>query len=276
MLEKTYQTRSGSIHYWLDIIDPEQITLVFLPGLTADHRLFEKQLAYFESKYNVFVWDAPGHAASWPFKFDFNLKDKAKWLNEILELENITKPIIIGQSMGGYVGQMFAELYPEKLQGFVAIDSAPLQRCYVTGLEIWLLKRMEPVYFYYPWKYLLKHGTEGVATSEYGRKLMREIMLGYDGDKKRYAALSGHGFRILAEAMETNLPYELKCPALLICGEKDRAGSCLRYNKAWHKKTGIPIEWIKGAGHNSNTDEPEIANALLEKFVVEKYFAEKL
>ena len=135
---------------------------------------------------------------------------------------------------------------------------------------------MEPVYLYYPWKYLLKHGTNGVATSDYGRTLMREIMMGYDGDKKRYAALSGHGFRILAEAMETNLPYELKCPALLICGEKDRAGSCLRYNKAWHKKTGIPIEWIKGAGHNSNTDEPEIVNALLEKFVVEKYFAEKL
>ena len=68
------------------------------------------------------------------------------------------------------------------------------------------------------------------------------------------------------DAMEADLPYELKCPALLICGEKDRAGSCIRYNKAWHKETGIPIEWIKGAGHNSNTDAPETVNRLIEAF----------
>jgi pimeloyl-ACP methyl ester carboxylesterase len=53
---------------------------------------------------------------------------------------------------------------------------------------------------------------------------------------------------------------------LLICGEQDRAGSCIRYNKAWHKKTGIPIAWIRGAGHNSNTDQPETVNRLLEQF----------
>ena len=48
-------------------------------------------------------------------------------------------------------------------------------------------------------------------------------------------------FRLLAEVMEADLPYRLQCPALLICGEKDHAGSCIRYNKAWHQRTGIPI-----------------------------------
>lgn len=267
MTEKIYKTSSGNIHYWVHIIDIEAPTLVFLPGLTADHRLFEKQIEYFEGKYNVFVWDAPGHAVSWPFEFDFDLEDKTRWLDEILTVENITSPVIVGQSMGGYVGQMYSQIYPEKLKGFVSIDSAPLQRKYVTVAEIWLLKRMEPVYLYYPWKSLLKTGTNGVATSEYGRKLMHEIMMTYDGDQKRYSKISGHGFRMLAEAMEKDLPYEIKCPALLICGEKDHAGSCIRYNKAWHKNTNIPIEWIKNAGHNSNTDKPEIVNGLIEELV---------
>ena len=243
------------------------VTLVFLPGLTADHRLFDKQIAYFEDKYNVFVWDAPGHASSWPFRFDFSLMDKARWLHAILEQEEIKHPVIVGQSMGGYVGQAYAELYPDALKGFVSIDSAPLQRKYVTGIELWLLKRMEPVYYYYPWKSLLKTGTNGVAVSDYGRNLMRKIMMVYDGDKTRYAQLSGHGFRILAEAMEQDLPYTIPCPALLICGEQDHAGSCIRYNKAWHKHTNIPLEWIKDAGHNSNTDQPELVNALIEKLV---------
>ncbi len=169
--------------------------------------------------------------------------------------------------MGGYVGQMYSQLFPNKLKGFIAIDSAPLQRKYVTAMEIWLLKRMEPVYRYYPWQLLLQSGTNGVATSEYGRELMRSIMMEYDGDKERYARISGHGMRMLAEAMENNLPYEIKCPAMLICGEKDRAGSCIRYNKAWHRDTGIPLQWIKGAGHNSNTDAPEIINKLIDDFI---------
>ena len=58
-------------------------------------------------KYNVFVWDAPAHAASWPFQFDFDLFDKVKWLNGIFKQENITRPVIVGQSMGGYVGQAY-------------------------------------------------------------------------------------------------------------------------------------------------------------------------
>ncbi len=264
MTEKTYETRCGAIHYWSRITDPDAVTLVFLPGLTADHRLFDRQIEFFRDKHNVLVWDAPAHAASWPFSFDFDLADKAEWLNGILDREKVTKPVIVGQSMGGYVGQAYAQLYPDKLKGFVSIDSAPLQRRYVTGVEIWLLKRMEAVYYYYPWKSLLKSGSNGVAVSEYGRSLMRRIMEVYEGNKKRYSQIVGHGFRILAEAMEKDLPYEIKCPALLICGERDRAGSCIRYNKAWHKNTNIPLEWIKDAGHNSNTDRPEIVNRLIE------------
>lgn len=268
MIEKMYQTPCGTLHYWISQkAKNTNVQLIFLPGLTADHRLFDKQILFFEEKFPIFVWDAPGHASSWPFKFTFDLKDKARWLNELLCQESFDNPIIIGQSMGGYVGQAFAQLFPDKMKGFISIDSAPLQREYVTAVEIWLLKRMEPVYRHYPWKSLLKSGTNGVAVSDYGRKLMYDIMMEYDGDQERYARLSGHGFKMLADAMEADLPYKINCPALLICGEKDRAGSCIRYNKAWHKKTGIPIEWIKDAGHNSNTDEPDIVNHLIEEFV---------
>ncbi len=267
MTEKIYRTEKGEIHYWVSGEAACDANLVFLPGLTADHRLFDKQIEHFEGKYRMFVWNAPGHASSYPFQMDFSLKDKAKWLNEILELEGMKEPVIIGQSMGGYVGQMYAQLFPEKLRGFISIDSAPLQRRYLSGAELWILKRMEPVYRHYPWKLLLKQGTEGVAVSEYGRTLMRSMMMSYDGEQKRYAKLAGHGYRMLADAIEADLPYEIKCPALLICGEKDHAGSCIRYNKKWHRISGIPIVWIRNAGHNSNTDKPEQINHLIESFV---------
>lgn len=270
MKEKIYGTSCGNIHYWTNIVQGQiksEYTLIFLPGLTADHRLFDKQIKYFSQNYAVLVWDAPGHASSWPFDLNFSLMDKAWWLGGILEQEGIEKPIIVGQSMGGYVGQAFMERFPGRLKGFVSIDSAPIQRRYVTGAELWMLKRMEPIYRYYPWQALLKSGTKGCAVSQYGRDLLYDMMMVYDGDQDRYAKLSGHGFRIMAEAMEADLPYKVDCPALLICGKQDAAGSAKRYNRVWHKVSGIPIEWIEGAGHNSNTDQPERVNTLIERFM---------
>ena len=265
MREETFETPCGPIRYWTNE-SREAKALVFLPGLTADHRLFDRQIEHFAPRCRVLVWDAPGHAASRPFELSFSLRDKAVWLDGILRREGVDAPVIVGQSMGGYVGQMYAELFGEKLRGFVSVDSAPLQRKYVTAAELWLLKRMEPVYRHYPWRSLLKTGSNGVAVSPYGRALMRSMMTEYDGDRAYYAKLCGHGYRMLAEAMEADLPYALRCPALLICGEKDRAGSCIRYNRAWHNETGIPLEWIPDAGHNANTDQPERINRLLEDF----------
>jgi pimeloyl-ACP methyl ester carboxylesterase len=267
MREEFYKTDSGSIRYWISMIDTDIVTLVLLPGLTADHRLFEKQIEYFKDKYNLFVWDAPAHAASWPFEYNFSLKDKTKWLKEILERENIKTPVVAGQSMGGYVGQVFSELYPEELKGFIAVDSAPIQRKYMKSWEIWLLKRLEFIFLCYPWKLLLKLITKAVAETGYGRNLMYEMMTEYDGDKRRFCKLISHGFKILAEAIEEDLPYAINCPALLICGEKDRTGSVIKFNKAWHEETGIPIEWIENAGHNSNTDKPETINRLIDNFI---------
>ena len=161
MTENSYNTPCGCIHYFVNIIDKQKITLVFLPGLTADHRLFEKQTEYFEKRQNVFVWDAPSHALSRPFTNNYSLSDMAEWLDKILAKEDIYNPIIIGQSMGGYLAQMYMELYPDKIKGFISIDSAPLQKSYMTAVEIWLLERAEPLYKIYPWKVLLRAGSRG-------------------------------------------------------------------------------------------------------------------
>ncbi|RSJ91130.1 alpha/beta fold hydrolase [Streptococcus cristatus] len=271
MIEKTHETQSGIIHYWTnDGDESSQSALIFLPGLTADHRLFDKQIEYFKDKYRVLVWDAPGHASSYPFNLDFSLFDMAKWLDGIFVKEGIEKPIIIGQSMGGYVGQVYAQLFPEKLKGLVTIDSPSLQRNYYTAMELWLLKNMEAIYRIYPWKSLLKSGPKSVSTTDYGRKLMYDMMMVYYGDQKRYARLAGYGYKMFSEAVEKKLSYEVKCPQLVICGKEDRAGSCIRYLKTYEKNTEKSVQWIDKAGHNSNTDQPDIVNRLIDEFLDNK------
>jgi len=266
MREKSYASPWGTVIYWVsEDLDVNRATLVFLPGLTADHTLFDKQIEYFQGRYNCFVWDAPGHAASRPFKLEFSLDDKARLLYDILNSEAVSRPVLVGQSMGGYVAQMLMELYPDYAGGFVSVDSCPLQRKYVTAAEIWALRRTEPMYLAFPWKVLLKIGPGGCSETEYGRQLMTDMMKQYS--KAEYCRLAGHGFHMLADACASDREYKINCPAILLCGEKDHAGSAKRYNKAWNRETGLPLCWIKGAGHNSNTDKPEVVNRIIEEFI---------
>ncbi len=265
MKEKEFATPSGIIHYWTNEIRPDRPMLVFLPGLTADHHLFDRQVEAFEADCSILVWDAPGHAASRPFRLDFTLMDKAVWLHEILQQEGAVRPVLIGQSMGGYVAQCFLEKYPGEAAGFVSIDSAPLKRCYVTGAEIWALRKTEPMYRAFPWKSLRALGSKGCSVTPYGRALMESFLDAYTKDE--YCRLSGHGMKMLADAMAADLPYAIDCPAILICGEKDNAGSAKSYNRRWAAKEGLPLYWIKDAGHNANTDRPEEVNEVVREFL---------
>lgn len=263
MEEKTFDTPMGVIHYWTGGAegDPEAPTLALLPGLTADHRLFDRQVEGLRDRCRLIVWDAPGHGASRPFELGFGLPDKALWLKSILDREGAAAPVLVGQSMGGCVSQMFIHLFPGRAAAFVSIDSAPLQRRYYTAAELWLLRHIEPMYRLYPWRALLRDGARGCAESAYGRSLMRTMMEDYT--PREYCRLAADGYRMLAEAVEADLPYAVSCPALLICGRQDHAGSARGYNRRWAAQTGLPIVWLAAAGHNANTDQPDWVNDLL-------------
>lgn len=268
MDKRTYRTAEGDIVYWIsDSKDDGRPWLVFLPGLTADHTLFEKQIAHFEGKANVLAWDAPSHGESRPFELDWTLDDLALWLRGILDSEGITEPVLIGQSLGGYIAQAYMDLYPGSARGFVSIDSCPLKRSYYRSWELSALKHTKFMFRCFPWKSLQSLTATSNSTTEYGQRIMRDIVRGYD--KREYCDLSAHGFRALAEAIETGRPYDIDCPVLLICGEKDGAGSAKRYNRAWEKRDGHTVHWVEGAGHNSNCDAPDIVNALIAQFVAE-------
>ena len=79
--------------------------------------------------------------------------------------------------------------------------------------------------------------------------------------------LAAHGYRILADAMDANLPYRIDCPALLLCGVHDKAASTKRYNRAWSEGEGLSLVWVPAAGHNSNTDNPVFVNRRLSFFL---------
>ena len=143
MRKREFETERGTLRYWVSENDEETAQLVFLPGLTADHRLFDKQVDCFAQRARCLVWDPPSHGESRPFSLDWSLDDLALMLEQILSREGFERPIFIGQSMGGYVSQAFIRLFPDGACGFVSVDSCPLDRSYYTAIELWALKHRE-------------------------------------------------------------------------------------------------------------------------------------
>ena len=266
-VSRTYDTPHGRIVYWVDPAGADRPWLVFLPGLTADHRLFARQMEAFSGRYNCLTWDAPAHGRSRPFALAFDMDDMAHWLHGILQQEGADRPVLVGQSLGGYISQVYMALYPGAVRGFVSIDSCSLRRVYYTGWELAMLKHTERMYLSIPWNLLKAWGIAGTAKSTYGRAVMADMLADYE--KREYCALADHGFRIFAQAVEAERDYTLRCPTLLICGTRDQAGSAKRYNKRWTEQEGHRMVWLPGAGHNANTDLPETVNLHIGRFVEE-------
>lgn len=269
---RTFETPSGSIRYWTDSsAGAEAPWLVFLPGLTADHTLFNAQMAHFSGKANCLVWDAPAHGKSRPFAIDFTLDDLARMLNAILGAEGIRSPVLVGQSMGGYIAQTFIDLFPGKAAGFVSVDSSTLKRSYYPDWEVAFLRHTKAMYLSIPWKLLKSWGSAGAARSAEGRANMRSFMDGYA--KREFCNLAAHGYHILADALDARRSYDIDCPVLLLCGEKDDAGDVRAFNRKWAAGEGIPLVWVPKAGHNSNVDESDFVNSQIERFLATIYSA---
>lgn len=236
-----------------------------LPGLTADHHLFDGQVEHFRGKANLLVWDAPGHGVSRPWAGDLALDNQARLLRQILESEGIERPVLIGQSMGGYVSQAFLQLFPDDALGFVSIDSAPLKKQYYAGWETASLKHMLSMYKCIPWNMLVKWTATGCSETPEGKQYMLDLANNYG--RKTFQELSSEGYKQLALAIESDKLYDIPCPLLVLCGEKDAAGFTKKYNEDWQRRESVNLVWVPEAGHNSNMDAPDFVNAQIDSFL---------
>ena len=264
MKECIQETDKGLVFYWQsDTWDCSRDTLFFLHGLTADHTMFDGQIKAFENDYNLLTWDTPAHGKSRPFRaFDF--RDTSEYIKRILDQLAVDKVILIGQSLGGYLSQSFIKRYPERVKGFISIDSTPYGVDYYSGFDIWILKQVEWMAHLYPLNWMKKAMAKQVSTTRESYDNMMQMLSPYS--KNELCHLMGLGY---AGFLDDNCELVIPCPVLLILGEKDKTGKVVQYNKAWTQKTGYPLKIINGAAHNANVDKPQAVNTCIRDFMSE-------
>lgn len=85
--------------------------------------MWKDYVDFFSDKYRIITIDLLGHGESDSLGYVHEMEDNANAVNEVLEYLKIEKATILGHSMGGYVGLAFAELYPQKIQKLILLNS---------------------------------------------------------------------------------------------------------------------------------------------------------
>ena len=262
MDQKQFTTNNGTIVYWISKCQ-SKYTLVFLHGLTADHTLFEKQIAFFCGQFNLFCWDTPAHGKSRPFS-NFTYSNAAKNLKDILEKEQFENLFFIGQSMGGYITQTYIKRYPNTVKGFVAIDSCPFGEKYYSKFDKWCLRQIEWMSLCFSHQLLKKSIAKSCAYTKSACQNMMTALQPYS--KRELCHLMGIGY---TEFLQENCDIEITCPTVILVGEYDKTGKVKQYCTAWSKNTSYPLYVIPKAAHNSNFDNSEVVNQKIDKFIQE-------
>ena len=260
MMEKSVSSERGRTVYWVEKTD-SPLTLVFLPGLTANHHLFDRQTEAFSGQYSLLVWDAPAHGKSRPYR-DFTYPHAARELKSILDAEGIRRVVLIGQSAGGFVAQSFYRAHPDRVAGIFAIGTCPYPPSYYSRSDLFWLQQTKWMFRLYPNGILQRAMARMCASTPRARENMMHMLSDYTKDE--LCTLMYLGFAgFIPEIGDMNI----QCPLWLLVGEHDHTGKVMAYNKLWHEREGFPLHIIRGAAHNANDDQPQQVNALLGAFL---------
>jgi pimeloyl-ACP methyl ester carboxylesterase len=114
---------SGSLH--VDVYGaPGQRALVFIPGLTNGPWEWAGEINRLSSKYTIYALTLPGFDGRPAIKGPlFSTVSADFWT--MLQTHNVTKPVVIGHSLGGTLAIMLAEQNPGKLAGVISVDGLP-------------------------------------------------------------------------------------------------------------------------------------------------------
>ncbi|OXA82616.1 alpha/beta fold hydrolase [Flavobacterium frigidimaris] len=97
--------------------------IVLLHGFLENKKMWQEYVHLFSRQYRVITIDLLGHGESDCLGYVHTMEENANAVQEVLASLKIEKAIILGHSMGGYVGLAFAELYPKNIQKLVLLNS---------------------------------------------------------------------------------------------------------------------------------------------------------
>ncbi|MGF3055686.1 alpha/beta fold hydrolase [Microbacterium sp. YY-01] len=226
--------------------------IVFTHGAGVDHSMFDEQAAALsECGYRVITWDMREHGQSvsirnTPFTAD-NARDD---LLALLDECRLTRPIVVGHSLGGNLAQSLVRHHPQRVGGIIVLD-ATWNTGPLSAFERWALKLASPALRAVPARALPRVMARASASTATAIEKTEELFARMP--KRTFIDV----WKATVSLITPDPGYRTPVPLALIRGADDRTGNIATAMSRWATAEGISEQVIAGAGHMLTWDAPE-------------------
>lgn len=253
--------------YYFDQGPSDAMPIVFIHAFPLNHTMWAPQIKIFSKKYRVISYDIRGHGESdvsdGQYTMDLFVDDLIKLLDQLY----ITKTIICGLSMGGYIALRAIERYAERFRALVLCDTQSVADSNEVKIKrsvaLKLIKEKGVPHFAEEFIKLF-FAPETFKINPKMIQTVKEMILNN--------APLGIGGALLALASRTDttesLP-QIKIPTLIMVGEHDQITPPAAVLAMQEKIPNAQLHIISQAGHLSNLENPEEFNQKLLMFLSE-------
>ena len=234
--------------------------VLLVHGWCCDHTYFAPQVEHFiERGHRVVAVDLRGHGKSDKPRQRYAMQDFADdlaWMYQRLEL---TKPVVVGHSMGGIVAFDLAARYPHLPSAVVMLDAAVVlpsaARAAIPGL---LEKLRGPDY-----RNVLREYVSGALFIPTDDEQRKERILQSMSSTPQHVVVSA--FEGLRDYDPTEAAGGLALPGVFIAADELQPRSDMtRFHEMF---SDIQYGKTVGSGHFCQLEVPEQVNAMIERFL---------
>ncbi len=240
--------------------------VMLLHGFGEDGEIWNLQAAYLSKNFTVIVPDLPGSGKSEMIPA-MSMAGLAEAMHAIIHEENIASCPVIGHSMGGYIALALAEAYYNHVSALglfhssAFADSEEKKEARRKGIAFIeehgafpFLKNMIPN-LYAP-KTVDEKPTFIAEHTDAAHNFSSESLVSY------YEAM-------MARPDRTSVLKENKIPFLFVMGKHDTAVPMADSLKQCHLPEKSYIHILQNSGHMGMIEETELANTILEDFLLD-------
>ena len=252
--------------------------VVLLHGMAGSSEMWRAAIPGLARHYRVVALDLPGHGDSDKPRADYSLGAYASHLRDLMDVIDVSRATIVGQSFGGGVAMQFVYQYPERCERLVLVASGglgeevhPLLRALSLPGADWLLRvGCAPI---------VGRASATVAgwfehAGWHPGPVMAEIGRSYaslsDADTRRAflhtlrSVVDHEGQRVSAHE---KLQAGIQLPTLIVWGTHDHVIPVQHGLDAHAAIAGSRLELFDGCGHFMHCEDPERFVRVLHEFI---------
>ena len=245
--------------------DKNKAPIVFVHGFPFDHFMWDAQVNYFSNDYYCVTYDIRGLGSSSAGDGQFTMEQFVDDLEKIIDYLKLSRPILYGLSMGGYISLRAVERMQKKFGALILCDTKS-----VADDNDGKLKRAAAIKQISSGKF--DEFIESFVLNCFGEKFVRTNNAEYRKvvERSKKSNLIGVKGSLLAMAGRTDTTESLKkitLPTLIICGSEDKISPPAVMKSMADQISDSKFVLVEGAGHMIPIENPQAVNAAIKKFL---------